>query len=100
MPAYNPFIDTGQNIEAWDGNSLVTMSTLYNSNDLVGGPYSQNPGPGPMNVMYGQSGNNTNAAGTSDNVAMDVAIIVVLALVAVWALRKSGFGFVVGVGKR
>jgi len=44
------------------------------------------------------SPDSTNAAGTSENVAMHVAVIVALALVGVFILRQSGFRFVVGAG--
>lgn len=44
------------------------------------------------------SPDSTNAAGTSENVAMHVAVIVALALIGVFVLRQSGFRFVVGAG--
>lgn len=103
MPAYNPFIDTGANVESWDGSPLVTLSTLYGTVDTVGGAYVQNAGPGPLSLMQGSvsdlaSQQGMNAAGTSENVAMDVAVIVLLSGLFVWALRKTGFRFVVAGG--
>jgi hypothetical protein len=41
---------------------------------------------------------NTNAAGTSENISMHVAVLVAIALIGVYVLRQSGFKFVVAVG--
>lgn len=44
----------------------------------------------------------TNAAGTSENIAMHIAFIVALALIGVYVFRASGFKFVVAgsIGSR
>jgi len=53
---------------------------------------------GITGVSNSMSPDSTNAAGTSENVAMHVAVIVALALIGVFVLRQSGFRFVVGAG--
>lgn len=47
---------------------------------------------------YGGSGTEVNAAGTAENVALHVAVIVALALVGVYVFKASGFRFVVAAG--
>ena len=92
MPAVNPFIDPGINIDAMDGSPVNFAPSSYTIRQ-------QDPRPGAatigriVNTMG--SPNASNAAGTAENVAMHVALIVALAMVGVYVLRQSGFKFVV-----
>lgn len=89
MPAVNPFIDPGFNIEALDGSPVNFAPSAYTLRQ-------QDPRPGALAaVMQTNSSTSVNAAGTSENVAMHVAFIVALALIGVYALRQSGFKFAV-----
>lgn len=93
MPAYNPFIDHGANVEAWDGSPLISLSTLSTVPVNVMTAASQN-----MMSNMGSSGNTTNAAGTSQNIAIDVAVIVAIAGIMVWFFKHSGIRFVAAAG--
>ncbi len=95
MPAVNPFIDPGVNLEATDGSPVAFTPSVYTLRN-------QDPRPGALaqglsNLMNATSPTATsvNAAGTSENVAMHVAIIVALALLGVYVFRQSGFKFAV-----
>jgi hypothetical protein len=90
VPAVNPFIDTGLNIDAMDGSPVIFTPDAYTLRQ-------QDPRPGALAKapgMIGQVATGTNAAGTSENVAMHVAIIVALSLLGIYMLRQSGFKFV------
>lgn len=95
MPAVNPFIDPGFNVEAIDGSPVLYGPSAYTIRQ-------QDPRPGaiasPSMNVGAPTTSQTNASGTSENVAMHVAVIVVLALLGVYALNKSGFRFVVAGG--
>lgn len=92
MPAVNPFIDPGANLEAIDGSPVNFAPSAYTLRQ-------QDPRPGALaqgvHALMGVTANSVNAAGTSENVAMHVALIAAAALIGVYVLRQSGFKFVV-----
>lgn len=89
MPAVNPFIDPGINVEAIDGSPVNFAPSAYTLRQ-------QDPRPGALaDLIMGTATMSTNAAGTQENVAMHVAFIVALALIGVYALKQSGFKFAV-----
>jgi hypothetical protein len=51
----------------------------------------------PVNP-YADSSSSTNAAGTAENLALHVAMVVAFALVGIYVLRQSGFRFVIAAG--
>lgn len=86
MPSANPFIDMGGDQRSGPMLGLTTAQ------------YSQ-PGTAAVSMFTSPSSQTTtNAAGTSENVAMHVAIIIALALVAIFVFRQSGFRFAVAAG--
>ena len=50
-----------------------------------------------MDPQYSNA-NAQNAAGTVENAAVHVAVIIALALIGVYALRQTGFRFVLAAG--
>lgn len=98
MPSVNPFIDQGANVEAIDGSPVNFTAGLPTLQQAVV-PAAAQAGIGGrlegwiMNVTGGAQ--TTNAAGTSENVAMHVAALVAFALIGVYLLRQSGFKFAV-----
>lgn len=99
MPAFNPFIDPGINVEATDGSPVNFTAGLPTLQQAVR-PASAQAGIGGrfegwiMNAA-GNSASTVNAAGTSENVALHVAAVIAFALVGVYLLRQSGFKFAV-----
>lgn len=89
MPAANPFIDNSipGNAAGWGNIALSTAQYPVAGVAAVGTMFTS-----PT------SQNTTNAAGTSENVAMHVAVIIVLALVGLFIFRQSGFRFAVAAG--
>jgi hypothetical protein len=92
VPAVNPFIDPGINIEATDGSPVNYGPSVYTIRQQAVIP-GRLAGASFMNATGHPSA--SNAAGTSENVAMHVAVIIALAVLGVWALQKSGFKFAV-----
>lgn len=90
MPAANPFID----------NSIPGNTGSVGNLSLTTAQYAAAGTAAVADAMYTSpiSQNQVNAAGTSENVAMHVAIIIVLALVGLFIFRKSGFRFAVAAG--
>ncbi len=100
MPAVNPYIDPGANVEAIDGSPVYFTAGLPVLQQSVVPAEAQRGIGGRLEGWLlnpdGSGGVQThNAAGTSDNVALHVAMIVAFALVGVYVLRASGFKFVV-----
>ncbi|HEX6461103.1 MAG TPA: hypothetical protein VF032_19460 [Thermoleophilaceae bacterium] len=85
MPSVNPFIE----LLRPDSAPPVYVA---NQAPAESGPYLPTQRTAPVNPTAGQP---ANAAGTSEAVNQHVAIIVVFALLGVWALRATGFSFVV-----
>lgn len=84
MPDHNPFIERHHG----DAGLLayVDPRPLFDYATVVATEVAVNPMGSPQAQ---------NAAGTSEDVALHVALIAAFALVGVWALRSSGFKFVV-----
>lgn len=86
MPAVNPLID----IYTSDAAPVVQQATL---------PGTITTGWRPaVNPFSGGTGTTTNAAGTNENVAAHIALIIAVAIAGVFILRQSGFKFVVAGG--
>jgi len=90
VPAENPIIGTGQ----YEVGSLGFPTVNVYQSGLPSAPAS--------NAMYGSPDTTsmTNAAGTNENIAMNLAVLIVLALVGVFVLRKAGIRFAFAVGAR
>lgn len=80
MPAINPLIDGAPDF-------------VPNQAPASTAPFDPSGG-GRVNPYEGTV-NQTNAAGSYEPVATHVAVIIAFALIGVWALRASGFKFVV-----
>lgn len=101
MPAYNPFVDPGHNVDAVDGSPVNFTAGIPTLQQAVR-PAAAQAGIGGrlegwiVNATGAMS--DVNAAGTSENVALHVAAVIAFALVGVYILRQSGFKFVVAGG--
>lgn len=81
MPSANPFTDHG------NGPVLSFAQVVQAGTAAVDDMYTS-----PNSVT------GANAAGTSENVALHLAILVVICLALVFVLRQSGFRFAVAAG--
>jgi hypothetical protein len=95
VPAVNPFIDPGINLDAIDGSPVNFAPSPYTLRQQDPRPAAAQAGRTLMSPWSSASTSQVNAAGTSENVAMHVAVIVALALVGVYVFRQSGFKFAV-----
>lgn len=99
MPSVNPYMASDAQGSTLFAAPVVQQGTL---------PTSSYQAPAaPANPLMdvnpvGASQSTVNAAGTAENVALHVALIVAFAMVGVYIFRASGFRFVVagGVGPR
>lgn len=82
MPAVNPLIALGIPAPAAPAGQAATASGGQSGSRLV-----QPVSPDQTTQV--------NAAGTSENVAMHVALMVATAMIGVYVLKQSGFKFVV-----
>ena len=82
MPSVNPFIANH------DGTSVLDPG-------MAGGRVTEAP---LITNIPMPTDNSTNAAGTSESVALHVALLVTTALLGVYLFRASGFRFVVAAG--
>lgn len=98
MPSENPIIGTGGvgNYEWFHANQTGLPSIATYQSGLPSAITSNA-------LMYGtpDATTGTNAAGTSENVAMHVAILIAVALIGVFVFRQAGirFAFAVGAGR-
>lgn len=92
MPSENPIIGTG----GYEWGSLGLPSSPVYQSGLPSAGVS-------TSVMYGNPDTTsmTNAAGTNENVAMHVAVLVAIALIGIFVFRQAGirFAFAVGAGR-
>lgn len=93
MPAENPIVGYGQDV----GYELNQVGIPY-----VDVRHSGLPAAIATSAMYGSPGTSTstNAAGTSENVAMHLAVLVALALIGIFVFRQAGIRFAFAVGGR
>lgn len=78
-------------------NPLISLEDAQGST-LFAGPVVQQgtlPTSGYSSTM---NASQVNAAGTAENVALHVGVIIAMALIGVYVLKASGFKFVLAVG--
>lgn len=99
MPSVNPFIDMDAPVGA--------VATPTRDSGSAPAPAAQAALRNVFNMNpFPQADNGVNAAGTSENVALHVAMLVAFALIGVYVFRASGFRFVMaasagaGIGAR
>lgn len=94
MPAENPFLGDPTGNE----HSLSIFGIPIIDVKQSGSPSA----PVSNTLMYGtpDTGSMTNAAGTSENIAIHLAVLVTLALIGVFVLRQAGIRFAFAVGGR
>lgn len=79
-------------------NPLIDGAPVFVPNQAPASTAPFHPDGGRAVNPYQGSANDVNAAGTSEHVAAHVAAVVIFALLGVYALRATGFKFVVAVG--
>ena len=101
MPATNPFFDPGANLEAIDGSPVIFTAGIPTVRQAVAPAAAQAGIAGRLEgwaLNPTGAASSTNAAGTAENVALHVALIVAAAMIGVYVLRASGFRFVAAGG--
>lgn len=97
MPSINPLVDLDLYNPIWGGNpgNKDGGEPRTPSWHLSAGHHSLADTQG---FMSPDNSNQTNAAGTAENTAMHVALLVAVAGIGVYVLRQTGFRFVVAAG--
>ena len=93
MPASNPLFAWGESGEDITAVGYAPVAAAQGTN-----PADAQSGTGIGAFLNSVPNTTVNAAGTSQNVSLHVALVVVTALVAVYVFRASGFRFVAAAG--
>lgn len=93
MPSVNPLITS------FDGSAQVFSPGIESLMDQQIAPGALTAGSEAQMNVGAISGSTVNAAGSSENVALHVALFVITGLVGVYGLNKLGFRAMVAVGK-